>query len=384
MKALVTDAHLRNALAGIRGLGRAGVGVTAVGPSRSAAGLWSRFCESRLVDVDVEEDPHGFVAGVGRICREHGPLVVYPAQEPSIEALLASREALPADAVLPYPSREKANALRDKRNLARAAAEVGLGAPATLIDASAAEVLAGSIAFPCIVKPALPGGSLPTAKLVESHAGLRTLLDEVRAEEPLLVQERCAGRLMAVSVVTDRDGRVVGRFQQAATDTWPPQAGNSSLAISVPPDERLIERAAQMLLHAGYTGLAQLQFIGSGDQFALIDVNLRFYGSLPLALACGVNLPAAWHGAVTGSATPAPHDYRLGVRYRWLEGDFMAAAHGSPRRLLRHVPGPRAGAIWSGDDPVPGAFLSARAVTSRIANRLPFKASKRALSGAPG
>ena len=35
MHAIVTDAHLRNAVAGIRGLGRAGVEVTALGPGVS-------------------------------------------------------------------------------------------------------------------------------------------------------------------------------------------------------------------------------------------------------------------------------------------------------------------------------------------------------------
>ena len=42
MDALVPDAHLNAAVAGIRGLGRAGLRVIAVGPSWTAAGLWSQ------------------------------------------------------------------------------------------------------------------------------------------------------------------------------------------------------------------------------------------------------------------------------------------------------------------------------------------------------
>ena len=52
----------------------------------------------------------------------------------------------------------------------------------------------------------------------------------------------------------------------------------------------------------GFGGLAQLQFVQApGGAPALIDVNPRFYGSLPLALACGVNLPDAWHALVSGA-----------------------------------------------------------------------------------
>ena len=42
VKALVTDVQLRSALAGLRGLGRAGVDVLAAAPTRAAPGLWTR------------------------------------------------------------------------------------------------------------------------------------------------------------------------------------------------------------------------------------------------------------------------------------------------------------------------------------------------------
>src|SRR5207253_1848290 len=77
----------------------------------------------------------------------------------------------------------------------------------------------------------------------------------------------------------------------------------------------------------------------------LLDVNPRFYACMPLALRCGVNLPATWHAVVEGRVPGPPTAYPAGRRFRWLEGDLYAARHGHPMALLR---GGRAqtGAMW--------------------------------------
>ena len=220
--------------------------------------------------------------------------------------------------------------------------------------------------MPCVLKPVRGGGPLPTTRLIDTEHDLRTVLERLPPDEPLLVQELVDGPLSALAVVIGRDGRLRARFQQATLRTWPPKAGNSSLAVSVAPDEGLAERAADMLRNAGYVGMAQLQFMGRAGELALIDVNPRFYGSLALALACGVNLPAVWHDAVTERNTSAPSDYPVGVTYRWLGGEFLAATHGTPRLLLERTSPPRAGAFWSGDDPLPGVVSGARTVAGML------------------
>jgi len=158
--------------------------------------------------------------------------------------------------------------------------------------------------------------------------------------------------------------------------TWPAAAGTSSRAVTVAPDEGLIARAAGLLAGTGYAGLAQLQFLDVNGVAALIDVNPRFYGSLPLALAAGVNLPAAWHAVASDTPPPVPGPYRVGVTYRWVGADLMAARHETVRPLLRRAQRPRAGAVWSSDDPVPSALLVAEAVWSRVGKRLPWRAGR--------
>lgn len=374
--ALVTDVHLRNVVAGLRGLGRGGVRVLALGPGRGAAGLWSRHVRRRLLGPDVSHDPTGYLAAVRRAVSAEGPMVVYPGWERSLQAVLDARATLPATAVLPYPENGSVAAIRDKRRVAELAGDAGLGTPPALMTGTAEELRGGTLRPPCVVKPVTSGGAMASARVVRGEDELAAVLGALPSGEQLLVQERVTGTLGAVTVVVGRDGSLVARFQQAARRTWPMDAGASSVAVSVAPDERFVARLGAMLASAGYWGLAQLQFVETGSGRAVIDVNPRFYGSLPLALAAGVNLPAAWHAVAVDAPVPTPGRYRVGVGYRWLESDFVAAALGAPGRLLERRPRPGTGAMWATDDPIPGIALAVGAVTTRVRRGLPGAAPR--------
>lgn len=370
MDALVTDAQLRYALPALRALSAGGVPAVALGRGRASAGLWSRRAAGRETGPDAQRDPAGFVAKVAEIAARRGPLVVYPVFEQSIDALLAHRAALPAEARVPYGSADALRRLRDKRELAALGAEVGLDAPLTLASGTARELAELAPPDGCVVKPLGAHGALESAVVVDSAAEAASLLRGLPEEDPLLLQEHVRGTLIGLALVLDREGTVVARFQQAALRTWPVRAGGSSLAVSVAPDEDLVERAAALLRAAGHWGLAHLQFLEAGRRRLLIDVNPRFYGSMSLALASGVNLAKAWHAVAAGGEPPPVRPYRSGVHYRWLEGELTAAYNGNARILLSRPPRPRVGSTWAADDPLPSAILAAEAGWAPVARRL--------------
>jgi predicted ATP-grasp superfamily ATP-dependent carboligase len=354
-------------VAGLRGLGRAGISTVAVGPRPFAAGLWSRYATVRARAPSVVEDAPKFAARIAALAAEHGPLVVYPGREEAIDAL--QRAALPPGATLALPPADILDAVRDKRRLGALGASVGLRTPRTLAEATVGELRRARLALPCVIKEARPGGAVELTSLLETQADVDAFLGGLPAEQELVVQERAAGPLVAVALVLARDGSVAARFQQVTQRTWPAGAGGSTVAVSVAPDERLVARTAEMLARAGFWGLAQAQFVSGASGPALIDVNPRFYGTLPLALACGVNLPAVWHDVASGGTATA-NDYRTGVSYRWLEGDLTAAFQGLPKRIVDRPPAPRVGAFWARDDPLPALLLTAETATSRFERRV--------------
>ena len=370
MDALVTDAHIASAVSGMRALGRAGLAVAALAPRRSAAGLWSRYCAARAVGPDSVADPEGFMDAVRSVVERHGRLVVYPGQDEALNALMASERGLPPEAVLPYPGPEPLAALRDKARLADLATAAGLPTPSTLAAGRAEDLLTRELPDGAVVKPSHPGRTFAEVRVTDSRDELQTLIATVPPDEELVLQERLSGRLMAVSVVVRRDGALARRFQQVALRTWPADAGISSLAVSVEPDEALVEACRSLLAAAGYWGLAQLQFLDAPGGRRLIDVNTRFYGSLALALAAGVDLPAAWHAVTLERPAGEPEPYRVGVSYRWFEADLMAAARGMLGRLRARAPRPRTGPMWARDDPVASALFAAWAVGGGLRRRL--------------
>jgi predicted ATP-grasp superfamily ATP-dependent carboligase len=358
-------------VAGIRALGGAGVPVIAVAARRGAAGLWSRYATERALGPSPFE-PDAFVARIAELTARRGTTVVYPGQEEAVGALIARARSLPANALLPYPGDPDAvQALRDKVRLAELSARAGLGSPALLAHGRAGDVLAAPPEAPCVLKPRDFSEALPHALRCETADELRDALSALPEDEPVLVQELASGPLVAVSVVLDRDGRVRAQFQQVARRLWPTAAGASSLGVSVAPDPELIDRVAGLLRGAGYWGLAQVQLLTTASGPAAIDVNPRFYGSLPLPTAAGVNLPLAWHEAALGRPAGAVPAYRAGVTYRWLEGELTAAWNGERERLRSRAPRPRAGAMWQAGDPAASAIMAADAAAPRLRRLLP-------------
>jgi predicted ATP-grasp superfamily ATP-dependent carboligase len=301
------------------------------------------------------------------IAERHRVHVVYPGTEAAIAAILPHWARFGNSSVLPYAGAESLRAIRDKRLLPGAAHSVGLRTPVTFMECTGAELMSQPVPIPCIVKPADPATQPGGTHAISSREDLEHLLHSrgIAPERPLVVQEWVRGPIVSVELVLSRDGELVQRFQQIASRTWPTAAGSISLATSVPADQQLVDRGAEMLRQVGYWGLAQLDFVQGVGEPVLIDVNPRFYSCLPLALACGVNLPAAWHEVALGRSQAAPSDYRTGVTFRWLEGDLIAALRGEHARLRGAGRRRSVGAMWARDDPRASAVLGIGAIAVR-------------------
>jgi len=184
--AIVPDAHLNAAVAGIRGLGWAGLRVLAVGPNWTAAGLWSRQAVARAVSPSVIDDTPGYADRLGLLAAEHGPLVVYPSREETIDVMLDSASRW-GDVMLPFPGGDVLGMVRDKGRLTSTAAGAGLETPDSWFEGMARELRSMTFSRPVVVKPARPVSRLKTAKLARDAVELAHMLDGVPDDEPLLV-----------------------------------------------------------------------------------------------------------------------------------------------------------------------------------------------------
>jgi predicted ATP-grasp superfamily ATP-dependent carboligase len=371
MRALIIDqCGNRAALPASRALRNDGwtVGVGSTGPD----GLATR---SRAVSHTHSVPPASaggatLVAAVNGAIAECGYEVVFSLDDMGVLALSSHRDEL--DAAFPYGKHMGVARAFDKLELMREAQRVGLTVPHT--EHAGELEFEGFGAGPLVIKPRLTfldgvNGHI-RSRVVPDVAAARECVHAMRdAGADPIVQERLEGNLMAFTALTNRDGQIVARLQQVSDRIWPPGAGISARAHTVAVDERLAAGAARLLEALGWYGLAQLQFIRDHDGAPrLIDLNGRFYGSLALALAAGVNFPAIWARMATGQPVHRAPEARVGARYQWLGGDVRAgrattsglARIGKTLGSVLHAAS-STHSIWRASDPLPAiAFFGSK------------------------
>ena len=294
---LITDSDTgqnRSALAAVRALATAGYRPVVATCARHSLAASSRHCTDRVGVPPVRSER--YAAELRAELARRAYLCVLPSSDATLLALDATGKFLV-----------------DKEQLAQRAAAVGMPFPPHRRFASGAELrtAASELTYPLAVKPAIRRA---TTQLNVTRVDRAAGLDQLEmSEEPVVVQPWIDASMRAVAGVAWR-GSLVAAVHQRYLRTWPLQAGVASAALTVEPDLRLEEQVLALL--DGFEGVFQAQLLGE----YLIDLNPRVYGSLPLAVAAGANLPAIFCDLLAGRPRTLVRG-RVGVRYRWIEGD---------------------------------------------------------------
>ncbi|ANC30449.1 ATP-grasp domain-containing protein [Isoptericola dokdonensis] len=329
-RVLVTGAGGPAGVAVIRSLlARGDVAVHAADMDRWASGIYLVEADRRrLVPPGLAD---GFVDEVVALCDRDRVEVLFATVDVELPRLAAARDRL-ADVgtVLASPSLETLETALDKLALARACAP-HLRVPRTeLLGTQGADE---GWTFPVIVKPRRGAGSRGV-RLVTDHAELVA----TSAAEDLLVQELLPGDEYSVDVLADLDGHVVAAVPRARLRV---DSGVSVAGVTVH-DEELIATAAEVARVIGLTTVANVQLKRDADGVpALLEVNPRFPGAMPLTVASGVDMPSITLDAVLGRPVPARLDFREVANVRFLEDRFLPLDEVLPALEAAAGPGER-------------------------------------------
>jgi predicted ATP-grasp superfamily ATP-dependent carboligase len=137
-----------------------------------------------------------------------------------------------------------------------------------------------------------------------------------------LIQQKVVGPGFGVGVLAEK-GRLLASFAHRRVREYPITGGPSTVCISVV-DERLTGYAAAVIRELDWTGVAMVEF-KKDDDYRLMEVNPRFWGSLPLATRAGVNFPQLLCRLAMGEAIGEPPKTEAGVKLRFLPLDAAAA-----------------------------------------------------------
>ncbi len=296
----------------VRELGAHGIRVHGIGKTARAIGGASRHC------ARLHVRPPGVIADwLPPLIVQTGAAALLAVSESDLIALAALPAEMDGCRIL-TPRAEPLALVLDKRaTLARAAAH-GIAVPKSW-QPDGTDVPA--LTFPAVLKWADPPAVLPAlaaagidfikAEYAFDAAELRAKLaryDSIRTWP--LVQSYAPGHGLG-QMFHMADGRATLRFQHRRLHEWPPEGGVSTLCEAVPLTEhRALQAQSEALLaDIGWEGPAMVEYRHdpATGQSILMEINGRFWGSLPLASHAGAQFGwEAYRRGVLDDAAPAP------------------------------------------------------------------------------
>lgn len=359
-RVLVTDAHSTSSLAVVRSLGSRGSAVTvAAEEGRCNLAMYSRYVQRSIRCAEAERQPLVFADQIAHEL-ESGYDLLIPTTDTTVTIFRHGRDRFERLVRLALPGNDALDAALDKLLTVRVASQNDVNVPCThrYLTLAELEAAAGHLKYPCVVKPRFSrqwDGVGPLTRGAVRYATSASSLQDIYLSAPqdpssLLVQEMVSGVGVGVFVVADH-GRPLAVFVHRRLREADPTGGRASLAESIAPDQRLVAPALRLISALKWHGVAMAEFKDPGADRSpvLMEINGRFWGSLPLGVAAGVDFPGMLVDLLLKRPVVIPRSYRIGLRCRHLKSDLSYLA-----AVLKGRP-----TYWSGAFPGPLSALAA-------------------------
>lgn len=326
-KALVLGWDPRSCLAVMRSLGRRAVEVHLAWSTPDSICRASRYlvCEHPLPPYHQGVDWLAPLVELMR--REQFDLIVPCHDETMLPLQLHRRELEPYGRICLLEDRVF-EIVSDKFKTEELAASLGVPTPGGLLlerfDQAAA--LPPVRDWPVVLKP-IRSCSVDNltrrnaVRKVNTREELETALRSMLGYGPVLVQANFSGTGMGVEILADH-GEILFAFQHVRLHE-PPGGGGGSYRKSVALHPELLAATEKLARALGLSGVAMFEYkmnLQTG-QWLLLEINGRFWGSLPLALAAGADFPYFLYEWLVHGRRDFPRDYVNGIYCRQLSQD---------------------------------------------------------------
>ncbi len=322
MNVLVTSAEQLIALSVVRSLGKRGIHVACASDKQKALSFYSKYCSRKIVHPPASKEKK-FILYLEKLLKKESYDVLFPVWIDSVLSVSRNRDRLVKYTKIPLPAHEKLCIANDKAETLRIAMENGIQCPKTYFVEGMHEVekLRDELEYPVVVKARESFG----AKDLSYVTSGRDLVCEYRKiasnnKNPLI--QECIpleGEAYGFEALFNEDSKPRATFVHKRIRQFPLTGGQSTLRESVENPE--IKKLGVKLLKAlGWYGVAMVEFKMDprDNKPKLMEINPRFWGSLPLSIASGVDFPyLLYQMAMEGDIKPVSK-YKVGVKCRLL------------------------------------------------------------------
>lgn len=359
-------------LAIARSLGRIGVQVDIATSIADHPGFSSKFIRHIHRLPPYLSQTEEWVSQVRRLCTDYEYRLVIPTCD-SLLALLDRFAEHLGPSRLALPNQQALITFTDKAKCRALANDLGIdvAAGALIYGVSDVPMIEETFGFPMVCKPrrSYSQGDVDDKQFAQIVNDRQTLEHIISNASPasLIAEAYFDGDGVGISVLAERGAIKLAwqhRRLQAVSAT-----GRSSVRRGEQVDEKMFHDVVRLSKAVELDGVAMFEFRQnrSSGRHILIEVNPRFWGSLPLAVAAGADFPAQLWRQYTGKP-PVKTEIHTGTTKRDLRAEYdrIAGALGDRRGwlkrlslaldvalLVRHLLWPRSCDSWSADDPKP-------------------------------
>lgn len=322
-KVLALGREPRSLLAVVRSLGRRGIDVDVGWSPLSSPAVRSRYVR-RVHDIPpFSQGDSRWKQALTRLFEEERYELVIPCDDSAILPLQRHRADLEGLARIYLLSDRAFEVTSSKPATSALARDLGIPVPREKVveGTAAAPAIAAEFGLPVVLKPHVSVGcddvtSKRFVRKVYDANRLQAELDELLAHGPVQVQQNVLGIGVGVEVMAER-GELLVAFQHERVHE-PLLGGGSSYRRSVELNPELTRATAALLQALDYTGVAMVEFKVERDtgRWVLMEINGRFWGSLPLAVAAGVDFPYYLYQLLLERRRSFPAGYRVGLYAR--------------------------------------------------------------------
>lgn len=321
----------------IRSLGRAGLNVHVAMCAPEDLALKSRYVD-RWHDVPEYQPGTGtWLQAMERIVSETPFQLVIPCEDQAVIPLQIHRERLERHCRLYTLTDHAFQVAFSKIKSYELAKTLGIPQPRSeILDEVFRDEVVENFSLPVIVKPPSSFTSADTSAKrsvvrCRTRAELSEKLSDVKRWGAGLIQENFIGTGVGVELLAC-NGDVLVAFQHIRIHE-PLEGGGSSYRCSAKLSPLLLAASKALMKELEYTGVAMVEFKQNFDtgQFVFVEINGRFWGSLPLAIAAGVDFPRFLYEMLIHDRREYPRDYRVPIfcrnvasDQRWLRENFAA------------------------------------------------------------
>lgn len=330
MNVLLTDARLRTCLYITRSLGKKGLNVFTgesawlsphfADPTKVLS-FRSKFCKGFFF-YPHPADSSSFISYMAELAKNFDALI--PISENTIIPICKNSEKFTN---ILLPQFQDLEIALDKKKVVNLCLKLGIPVPQTFYPNNQAELekLSEKLNYPVIVKWRRESIGYPRYRICYSK---NDLLQKYKAMRKIqgnpIIQELIEGFGTGFFALFDKNHRLKAYFIHRRIREYPISGGPSACCASFW-NKEVIKYGLKLLKALKWVGIGMVEFkFDSRDGVPkVMEINPRFWGSLPLAILSGVDFPYLLFKLIIGEDFPPVLQYKLNVKCRFTN-DFNA------------------------------------------------------------